>query len=175
MSGSLTDQLNLHCEGPDSGSGRWFRSRVAQDLLYKQDGSPAGAGHTPDDGHPASPWPERDLKRTACEHLRRPLLPTKMVFQGSGRSPELGLLIPLIQSVPQMSPKRERGRKQSAYQKVPKDVGLKVTSTGVKKRSRMTGTLGRGCWGVAQTQACHPGSTQPGGTATDAGSRPTSC
>lgn len=33
--------------------------------------------------------------------------------------------------------------------------------------------MGQGCSGVPQTLACHPGSTQPGGTATDAGSRPT--
>lgn len=61
--------------------------------------------------------------------------PTKTIFQGSGCSPELGFL--LIQSVPvtpQMSPSREKGKKQSTYQKAPPGMGLEVPSIGARKR-----------------------------------------
>lgn len=51
--------------------------------------------------------------------------------------------------------------------------GLEVRSTEARKRLYTTGALEQGHWGVPQTLACHHGSTQPGGTATDAGSRPT--
>lgn len=52
---------------------------------------------------------------------------------------------------------------------------LEVRSTEVRKRPQMGRAPEWGHWNISQTLACHPGSTQPGGTAKDAGSHPTSC
>lgn len=51
--------------------------------------------------------------------------------------------------------------------------GLEVRSTRARKRLKRDAALQQELWGIPQTLACHPGSTQPGGTATNTGSHPT--
>lgn len=50
---------------------------------------------------------------------------------------------------------------------------LEVRSTEVRRRPQTGRAPESGRWSISQTLACRPGSTQPGGTAKDAGSHPT--
>lgn len=104
------------------------------------------------------------------EIVRRP---TGRIFQGSVRAPEsLGFCFSPSNAndSPKIPQKRERAESLSRGSAT---YGLEVRSTGARKRLKRGGALRQEHWGVPQTLACHPGSTQPGGTATNAGSRPT--
>lgn len=104
------------------------------------------------------------------EPVRRPI---GRIFQGSVRAPKsLGFCF--SPSNANDSPKiPQEGEREESLSRGSATSGLEVRSTVARKRLKRGGALRQEHWGVPQTLACHPGSTQPGGTATNAGSRPT--
>lgn len=100
------------------------------------------------------------------------------IFPVRVRKPGLLFFSTECQRFPKDPPEGGKGGEAESLSRGSAMYGLEVSqvrSTGARKRLWRGGALGQGRWGVPRTLACHPGSTQPGGTATDAGSHPTNC